>query len=300
MDRSTDNLLRIQGLSVAYAQLMGEPIHALDDVSFDLRRGEVLGILGESGCGKSTLANTVLGLLPLHAQLQAGQILFHDRNLLQLLELELRAIRGRAISMIPQEPALSLNPVMKVGDQIAEVLRAHLPLTAKQRRHRVFDLLEEVGFAEPTRIAHAYPHQLSGGQRQRIVIAQAIACDPAVLIADEPTSKLDGPLRAEIVHLLSKMQQKHGTAILLISHDLTLIAELADRVALMFAGRIIEVGARQEMFARPRHPYTKALLQLAHSSLIAVPGARLRFPKIEGDFATQATESGTRPVRELL
>ncbi len=282
MERSTDNQLQIQGLTVAYSRPENAPVRALDDVLLNLQPGEVLGILGESGCGKSTLANAVLGLLPRHANVQ-GEILFQNRNLLQLKGADLRQIRGRTISMIPQEPALSLNPVIKVGTQIDEVLRAHLPITAKERRQRVDDLLHEVGFDQPAKIHDSYPHQLSGGQRQRIVIAQAVACDPAVLIADEPTSKLDAPLRAEIAALLSKLRHKHGTAMLLITHDLTLIAELSDRVALMYAGRIVEIAARRDLFLRPLHPYTHALLELAKSSMLAQPAAKHRFPKIEGE-----------------
>jgi len=288
LDRSTDNLLRIQGLDVTYSQPNGERLSALDKVSVDLRPAEVLGILGESGCGKSTLANAILRLLPPHAQIENGQILFQDRDLLQFSRPDLRQIRGRVISIVPQEPALSLNPVMTVGTQIAEVVRAHLPLTSKQRRERVSDLLWEVGFDQPAKIYNVYPHQLSGGQRQRIVIAQAIACEPALLIADEPTSKLDGPLRSEIMDLLSGLRQKHGTAILVISHDLTLMAELADRIAVMYAGRIIEIGARREMFLRPFHPYTQALLQLEQSSRATVPGTKRRFPQIEGELSSGA------------
>jgi oligopeptide/dipeptide ABC transporter ATP-binding protein len=295
LDRATDNLLRIHALGVTYSQPNGERLRALDEISLDLRPGEVLGILGESGCGKSTLANAILRLLPAHAQIENGHILFRDRDLFRLSEPELRQIRGRGISMIPQEPALSLNPVMTVGTQIAEILRAHLPLTSKQRHVRVSDLLWEVGFDQPSRVYSVYPHQLSGGQRQRIVIAQAIACEPAVLIADEPTSKLDGPLRSEIMDLLSGLRQKHGTAILVISHDLTLMAELADRIAVMYAGSIVEIGARREMFLRPFHPYTQALLQLAQSSLATVPGAKHRFPQIEGELANGATlQAGCR------
>jgi oligopeptide/dipeptide ABC transporter ATP-binding protein len=295
VDRSIENLLRIQGLGVTYSQPNGESLRALDEISLQLRPGEVLGILGESGCGKSTLAHAIIGLLPRHAKTDSGEILFHDRDLLRLSETDLRQIRGCGISMIPQEPELSLNPVMPVGAQIAEVLRAHLPLTSKERRQRVTDLLWEVGFDQPARICNVYPHQLSGGQRQRIVIAQAIACQPAVLIADEPTSKLDGPLRSEIADLLSGLRQKRATAILVISHDLALMTELADRVAVMYSGRIVELGTRREMFLRPFHPYTHALLQLAQSSLITVPGAKQRFPQIEGEPANVvALQAGCR------
>jgi ABC-type dipeptide/oligopeptide/nickel transport system ATPase component len=271
-------------------------VHVLDHIRLEIRFGEILGLLGESGCGKSTLANAVLRLLPSHAKTESGEILFHARDLLRLPESELREIRGREISLVSQDPSLSLNPVMTVGDQVAEVLRAHLRLTAKERRHRVCDLLCEVGFDQPATIYHAYPHQLSGGQRQRVVIAQAVACRPALVIADESTSKLDAPLRSEIIHLLSEMRRRHGTAILVISHDPTLVATFADHVAVMNAGSIVEIGTCTEMFARPRHPYTQALVRLARSSVGAGTGAKSRFPRIEGGSPDLTTVSDRVPV----
>lgn len=283
MDGSRDNLLRIQGLSVTYSPASGEVVCALEDTSLEIRCGEVLGILGESGCGKSTLANAVLGLLPSQAKTDSGEILFHGFDLLKLSETELRAIRGREISLAPQDPALSLNPVMTVGNQVAEVLRAHLPLNAEQRRDRVCELFREVGFDEPAVIYDAYSHQLSGGQRQRIVIAQAVACRPALVIADEPTSKLDAASRSEIVGLLSRMRDNHGTSIMVISHDPTLFAALADRVALMYAGHVVEVGTCADILKRPLHPYTQALVRVARSAMVAREGAKSRFPRISGD-----------------
>lgn len=266
-------------------------MRALDDIGLEIGDGEVLGILGESGCGKSTLANAVLRLLPSNATTEGGEILLHDCDLLRLSESELSAIRGRKISLVPQDPALSLNPVMTVGAQIAEVLRAHLRMTAEERRDRVCDLLCEVGFDQPVTIYHAYPHQLSGGQRQRVVIAQAVACRPALVIADEPTSKLDAPLRLDIIGLLSEMRLRHGTAILLISHDPALVVAFADRVAVMNAGRIVEAGTCTEMFARPLHSYTQALVRLARSSVGAGTGAKGRFPGIEGESLPPITGS---------
>jgi len=198
-----------------------------------------------------------------------------------LPESELRTLRGREISCVSQQPALSLNPVMKVGSQVAEVLRAHVPSTARERRDRVCELLQDVGFDQPTH--DAYPHQLSGGQRQRIVIAQAVACRPALLIADEPTSKLDGPLRSEIVALLLKLRQQYGTTILFITHDPILCAKFADRVALMYAGSIVEVGNSADVLERPLHPYTQALVELMRPSAVAGSSAKRRFPRIEGE-----------------
>lgn len=283
LQNSSDSLLQIRGLSVTYRPASGDNIRALENVRLEIRRGEVVGILGESGCGKSTLAHAILGLLPASAGIEHGEIFCHGRNLLDLPESELRAVRGRYISLISQHPALSLNPVMAVGTQIGEVLRAHVPSTGRERRDRVYELLREVGFEQPNLVYDAYPHQLSGGQRQRIVIAQAVACRPALLIADEPTSKLDGLLRSEMVALLSELRERYGTAIVVISHDPSLCAALADRIVLMYAGRILETGNSREVFARPLHPYTQALVGLMSSSRIAGSSAKASFPRIEGE-----------------
>ena len=276
------NLAQVQNLTVTYHPEDGDPICALDGVSIEVRSGEIVGILGESGCGKSTLASALLRLLPPHAKSE-GTILVIGRDLLNLSERELRAIRGRKISLIPQDPVLSLNPVMTAGSQVGEVLRAHLPLNTRQRRERVMESLREVGFDDPEEIYSAYPHQLSGGQRQRIAIAQAVACRPALLIADEPTSKLDATLQTEIVALLSQIRRQHGTAILVISHDPTLFAGFADRVAVMYAGRIVEVGKAAEIFGRPLHPYTQALVRIAASSVVTGSSMRVRLPAIDGE-----------------
>ena len=276
------NLAQVQNLTVTYHPEDGDPICALDGVSIEVRSGEIVGILGESGCGKSTLASALLRLLPPHAKSE-GTILVIGRDLLNLSERELRAIRGRKISLIPQDPVLSLNPVMTAGSQVGEVLRAHLPLNTRQRRERVMELLRDVGFDHPEEIYSAYPHQLSGGQRQRIAIAQAVACRPALLIADEPTSKLDATLQTEIVALLSQIRRQHGTAILVISHDPTLFAGFAERLAVMYAGRIVEVGSCAEIFARPLHPYTQALVRIAASSVVTGLRTRVRLPAIKGE-----------------
>ena len=273
----------MRDLTVTYSPEDGEPIRALDGVSIEVRSGEIVGILGESGCGKSTLASALLRLLAPHAKCEGGTILIRGRDLLNLSERELRAIRGREISLIAQDTALSLNPVMTAGSQAGEVLRAHLPLTAQQRRKRVMELLREVGFDQPQEIYSAYPHQLSGGQRQRIAIAQAVACRPALLVADEPTSKLDATLQAEILALLSQIRRQYGMAILVISHDPTLFAGFADRIAVMYAGRIVEVGSSAEIFERPLHPYSQALVRIAAASTVTGSSARVRLPAIEGD-----------------
>ena len=283
IDSSRAYFAQVRELTVTYSPEGGEPIRALDGVSLEVRSGEIVGILGESGCGKSTLASALLRLLAPHAKCEGGTILVRGRDLLNLPERELRAIRGREISLIPQDPALSLNPVMTAGSQIGEVLRAHLPLNAQQRREQVMQLFREVGFDHPEEIYSAYPHQLSGGQRQRIAIAQAVACRPALLIADEPTSKLDATLQAEIIALLSEIRRQHGTAILVISHDPALFAGFADRIAVMYAGRIVEVGKTAEIFGRPLHPYTQALVRIAASSVVTGSSMRVRIPAIEGE-----------------
>jgi oligopeptide/dipeptide ABC transporter ATP-binding protein len=284
VDDSKEHFAQVKDLTVTYYPEKGDPVRALDGANIELRTGEIVGILGESGCGKSTLASALLRLLPPHARCESGTILFRGRNLLNLSEKELRALRGVEISLISQDPALSLNPVMTAGSQIGEVLRTHLPINAQQRRERVMELLREVGFDHPQEIYSAYPHQLSGGQRQRIAIAQAVACRPALLIADEPTSKLDATLQTEIVALLSQIRKQHGTAILVISHDPTLFAGFADRIAVMYAGRIIEVGSTAEIFRQPLHPYTQALVRIATSTVVTGSSMRLQFPAIEGEF----------------
>jgi ABC-type dipeptide/oligopeptide/nickel transport system ATPase component len=280
-----ESLLQIRELCIAYCSLKAKPVRAVDGISLEVRAGEIIGILGESGCGKSTLANSVIQSLPSNAKIESGAILFKGRELLNLRERELTSIRGREISLISQDPALSLNPVMAVGTQISEVLRAHLPLKARQRRERAHQLLEEMGFERPGEIYRAYPHQLSGGQRQRIVIAQAISCGPALLIADEPTSKLDASLQTEIVEHLSAIRKIHGTAMIIITHDPMLLAGLADRIAVMYGGQIVEIGKRADMMERPLHPYTQALMQVAKASSIPdVSNKKKRFPTIEAEL----------------
>ena len=268
MDGAKEYFVSVRELTITYSPEDGDPVRAVDGLSLAIGPGEIVGILGASGCGKSTLASAMLRLLPPHARCEGGAILIRGRDLLHLSEKELRAIRGREISLIPQDPALSLNPVMTAGSLVGEVLRAHFPLNAEQRRQRVVELLREVGFDHPDEIYSAYPHQLSGGQRQRIAIAQAVSCRPALLIADEPTSKLDATLQAEIVALLSRIRRQHATAILVISHDPSLFAGFADRIAVMYAGRIVEVGTSAEIFGRPLHPYTQALVRIAASSMV--------------------------------
>ena len=283
-DTSAEPLARVDRLSVTYSPDSDHPAHALDQASLEIRPGELLGILGESGSGKSTLATAMLNLLPANGQYDGGTIRFRGRDLLSLSESALRRIRGAEIALIPQDPALALNPVIRVGDQIAEVLRAHMHVNRRDRRTRVEELLAEVGFDQPRQIYRAYPHQLSGGQRQRIVIAQAVACRPQLVIADEATSKLDAPLQAEIIALMRAISQRHRMAFVVISHDPTVLAGLVDRIAVMYAGRIVEEGRTADIFRSPLHPYTRALVRLS-ARYLPSPGTRTRFEAIDGEPA---------------
>jgi len=279
---SGESLAQIRDLKVTYSPEGPQPVQALQGISLDIRFGEVIGILGESGCGKSTLALALLRLLPQSARYDGGDIRFLGRDLLGLSESELRTLRGTEIALIPQDPAMALNPVMRTGTQVSEVLRAHTDLGGAQRTNRSCELLSEVGFENPAEIASAYPHQLSGGQRQRIAIAQAIACRPALVIADEATSKLDAASQAEIIGLMEEIRRRHGIAFLMISHDPSLFLGFADRVVVMYAGRIVEEGRCENVARKPLHPYTRALLMLRDSS--PVRGLGVRLPMIPGEL----------------
>jgi peptide/nickel transport system ATP-binding protein/oligopeptide transport system ATP-binding protein len=249
---------------------------AVDGVSFEVRSGETLGIVGESGCGKTVTSLSILGLLPRPpARIEEGSSIRFDGNeLVGAGERELRAVRGNEISMIFQEPMSSLNPVYRVGSQISEALRLHRGMDRKAARAETIRLLGEVGIAEPERRVDEYPHQLSGGMRQRVMIAMALSCEPKLLIADEPTTALDVTIQAQILDLLAELRAKHGMAVLLITHDLGVVAEVCDRVVVMYAGQVVETGSVQEIFADPRHPYTRGLLESLPS--IAKRGQRLK------------------------
>ena len=251
-------LLEVRDLSVRFDADEGT-VHAVDRMSLDLEAGQVLGIVGESGCGKSVTALSILGLLPQTATV-SGSIRFQGTELLGGSRSRLRKIRGREISFVFQEPMTSLNPVFRVGDQIEEVLREHLRLSRRAARARVVELLDLVHIPDPGRRADEYPHQLSGGMRQRVVIAMALACDPKILIADEPTTALDVTIQAGILDLLRELRERLGTAIILITHNLGVVADLADRVVVMYAGRKAEEAPVRELFASPQHPYTIGLL----------------------------------------
>jgi len=233
---------------------------AVDGVSFEVRPQETLGIVGESGCGKSVTSLSILRLIPdPPGRIVAGRIDFRGRNLLDLSEREMRRIRGNDIAMIFQEPMTSLNPVYTVGDQIMEVLRLHRDLSKEEARARTIELLGHVRMPDPEQRVSEYPHQLSGGQRQRVMIAMALACDPALLIADEPTTALDVTVQAQILELLNQLQKQFGMSIMLITHDLGVIAETAHRVVVMYAGVVAEEGTAEQVFGGPNHPYTEGL-----------------------------------------
>jgi peptide/nickel transport system ATP-binding protein len=255
----TDPVLSVRDLHVSF-RTDGGTVAAVRGVDFDLAPGEILGIVGESGSGKSTAAMALTALNRTTNATLSGQVLHGGRDLLTLREGELRAVRGAEIAMIFQDPMTALTPVRRVGALIAEVLRAHEPLSRGAARTRAVALLEDVGIANAAARIDDYPHQFSGGMRQRVMIAMALACRPAVLVADEPTTALDVTIQAQILRLIRRLRVEHQTAVVLITHDLGVVAEVADRVAVMYAGRWVEEAPVAELFAHPRHPYTQGLL----------------------------------------
>ena len=271
-------LLDVQGLTTAFMTGRGE-ITAIEEVSFSLKEGEILGIVGESGSGKSVTALTIMGLLPTPpARIAAGKVLFQGQELTKLSSRELQRIRGPGIAMIFQEPMTSLNPVFSIGDQIMETIKAHENLPAAALRKRAIDMLDKVGIPSAARRLDDYPHQMSGGQRQRVMIAIALACNPKLLIADEPTTALDVTIQAQILDLLMDLRDEFRMAIMIITHNMGVIAETADRVLVMYAGRVIEEAPVARVFDHPIHPYTRGLLECVPSitedraRLIAIPG----------------------------
>jgi peptide/nickel transport system ATP-binding protein len=282
-------MLSIRNLAVEFRTDAGT-LRAVDDVSLTLAPGRKLGIVGESGCGKSTLSLAVMGLLE-HDQYAGGSIEFSGEDLREASEARMREIRGAAISMIFQDAASALHPMLPVGTQIAEVLRAHTRLSGREARLGTIELLASVGIHSPQVVAKAYPHELSGGMCQRVMIATAVACNPRLIIADEPTTALDVTVQAQILDLLSGIAADRGSSILIITHDLGVVAGLADEVAVMYAGRIVERGEALALFHNPRHPYTRGLLE-------AVPqldeGIGSDLPTIPGNIASGHTATGCR------
>jgi oligopeptide/dipeptide ABC transporter ATP-binding protein len=276
----TDNskLLEVKGLCVDFFTEQGTA-HAVQDVSFSVKRGRTFALVGESGCGKSVTALSIMQLVPSPpGTIVAGKIMFGSRNLLELSEKRMRTIRGNKIAMIFQEPMTSLNPVYTVGEQIVEAIELHQKKNKDEAWADAVEMLRKVGIADPQQQVHEYPHQMSGGMRQRVMIAMAISCKPALLIADEPTTALDVTIQAQILDLLDELQQQSGMSILLITHNLGVVAERADDVAVMYASRIAEVADSQRLFAGPLHPYTQGLLK----SLPRLGYSEKRLPTIPG------------------
>ncbi|WP_237213133.1 ABC transporter ATP-binding protein [Falsiroseomonas oryziterrae] len=271
-------LLQIEGLRTVFRSSVGE-IAAVDGVDLAVPRGRTLGIVGESGCGKSMLSLSVMRLVPPPGRIAAGRVMLEGRNLLELSPAGMREVRGSRVAMIFQEPMTSLNPVHSIGRQITEAMRAHdKTASAAELRDRAIEALKRVRIPAPERRFDDYPHQLSGGMRQRVMIAMALACRPALLIADEPTTALDVTVQAQILDLLRELQAETGMSIILITHDLGVVAEMADEVAVMYAGRVIERAAATDIFASPQHPYTLGLL----GSIPRLDEDRERLLAIEG------------------
>jgi len=255
-----EKILEVKHLRTSFFTEAGE-VKAVDDVSFNVYKGKTIGIVGESGCGKTVTSLSIIRLIP-HppGKIVGGEILYRGRNLIHLPSSEMRAIRGNEISMIFQEPMTSLNPVFTIGDQVREAIALHQDLPRSEVKNKAIEMLRLVGISSPEQRVNDYPHQLSGGMRQRAMIAMALSCNPNILIADEPTTALDVTIQAQILDLLKDLQQKVGMALILITHDLGVVAEMADEVLVMYAGRIVEQGAVREIFANPKMPYTKGLL----------------------------------------
>lgn len=272
-----DTLLEVQNLHISYDNLQGK-LFAVSGLTFSLKKGEGLALVGESGCGKSATAQSIIQLIPSPpGKIEKGKILFKNEDLLTKTEKQMQQIRGKDIGMVFQNPMTALNPVMKIGKQITEVMAKHLKLPRKQAKEKAIELLRLVGIPHPEKRFDDYPHQFSGGMRQRVMIAIALVCQPALLIADEPTTALDVTIQAQILSLIATLKQQFEMSLLLITHDLSTIAQVCERVAVMYAGRIVEQGSVNEIIHNPKHPYTKGLLQslpsLDKTSLEPIQGA---------------------------
>ena len=275
---NADALLRVEGLTVGFNTEQG-PVRVVEDMSFSVHAGKTMGLVGESGCGKSVTAQTIMRLLPSPpSRIEHGRILFEGEDLATATQKRMQKIRGDRIGMVFQEPMTSLNPTLRIGEQIAEPLMLHRGMRASEAEGHVIRVLKQVGIGNAERRMAQYPHELSGGLRQRVMIAMAIICSPQLLIADEPTTALDVTIQAQIMELLKSLQKELGLAVLLITHDLGMVAEMCETIAVMYAGRIVETGATAEIFAKPRHPYTFGLLN--SSPRRAKKGERL--PSIPG------------------
>ena len=271
------SLLQVQNLVVEFPTRHGT-LRALDDVSFDIAPGEILGVVGESGAGKSLTGAAIIGLLEPPGRVAGGRILLEGRRIDDLPHEEMRRIRGRQIGAIFQDPLTSLNPLYSVGRQLVETLQTHLPVNAAEARARAIELLRDTGIPAPEQRIDHYPHQFSGGMRQRVVIALALAAEPRLIVADEPTTALDVSIQAQIISLLKGLCRNHGAAVMLITHDMGVIAETCDRVAVMYAGRVAEIGPVHEVIHRPAHPYTAGLM----ACIPDMEGGRERLNQIDG------------------
>lgn len=278
------SLLQVQDLHVAYTSRAGKKCPALEGVSFDVRVGETLGVLGESGSGKSTLAVALLRLLPGNAEIRAGAVLFEGQDLMQAEPRALERVRGARIALIFQEPSLALHPTIRIGEQVSDVLTAHEPANREALRQKTLRLLAEVFPSDATRIANSYPHQLSGGQQQRVLIAQAIACGPSLIVADEPTASLDPTTQEDILGLFRTLREKFNLSLILITHNPALLTGLADRALVLYAGKVVEIGPTEQVLGFPQHPYTRALLESVPAGLDEdAKGLKFRLPVIPGE-----------------
>lgn len=255
----TEKLLEVKDLKIHFNTLKGV-VHSVNDISFDLDKGETLAIVGESGCGKSVTSLSLIGLIPPPGEIVKGTINFKGKDLAKLNEIEMRKIRGNEISMVFQNPSTSINPLIKIGNQLTESLRLHQNMDKKQAKEKAIDLLVKVGISHAKEIFLSYPHTLSGGMKQRVMIAMALSCNPELLIADEPTTALDVTIQAQILELLKQVKEDTGTSIILISHDLGVVAEMVDKVIVLYSGEVVEQADVVSLFHNPKHPYTKGLL----------------------------------------
>ncbi|MGM4963965.1 ABC transporter ATP-binding protein [Tardiphaga sp. 1201_B9_N1_1] len=279
-------VLSVRNLRVEFASRRGA-LRAIDGVSFDIAKGEVLGVVGESGAGKSVTGLAAIGLIDPPGRISGGEILLSGLRIDNLPSEAMRRIRGKRIAMIFQDPLTSLNPLYRIGDQLVETIRTHLNMNETQARRRAVDLLAEVGIPAPNKRVDAYPHEFSGGMRQRVVIALAIAAEPELIIADEPTTALDVSVQAQIIALIKRLGRDHGTAVMLVTHDMGVIAETSDRVAVMYSGRIAEIGPVRDVVQNPLHPYAKGLMGAiptltgdASQRLVQIPGSMPRLSAI--------------------